>query len=208
VATTNGIEGVEAPTATKQDALTKLSALERKWRQAGDEATRLGREHFEKRCRLHGHLDDRGLLDERRRLQHRDPEQFHPDGSPRGPEARRIEKEIDAIGDLSGLAAEVDHARRIEARAKQDLDAHVAEHIDAIVSGLRSEGEVIAKRVNEALGGLVPELGNCIAFIQHVSSLLAVAGREPRTIKGLDGAAAFKRTLERTELPAPIAQDA
>ncbi|HEX5914915.1 MAG TPA: hypothetical protein VFY54_17485 [Rubrobacter sp.] len=207
MATTNGIEGVEAPTATKQDALTKLSALELKWRQASDEATRLGREHFEKRCRLHGHLDDRGLLDERRRLQHRDPEQFHPHGSPRGPEASRIQKEIEAIGDLSGLAAEVEHACRVEARRKQDVDAFVAEHIDAIVSGLRPEGAALAASTNGKLQEAVSELKAYIGFIGRASSLVAAGGREPRTVRGLDEAAELLRRLERVDLRSPLSEE-
>lgn len=197
-------------TKQKQSALDELRDLERKLQTASDEATTLGRQYQEAHRRLHGYMDERGLLYERGHLNERQPRLYEPDGTPKQSEsaAGRLQAEIDKTPDLADLAQRAEHARRLERHAKQAVHAFVADKIDQVLDGLRPEGEVIAAGVNERLGKSVPELGNYLGFIQYVSSLVAAAGREPRTIKGLAEAAALKRTLERTELPAPIGQDA
>jgi hypothetical protein len=197
-------------TATKTDALAELKALERVWQQAAENANALGRKHFDAQKRLHGHLDERDLLAERSRLIDREPDQYHPDGSPRRKDsaAGRVQAEIDKTPDPAALAQEVEHARRVERRAKRDLDAYVAENLDEILEGLRPQGLALAARVNSSLRQSVTELDAFIGFVGRASTLVATAGREPRTIHGLDQAADLKLTLERAELPAPIGEPA
>jgi hypothetical protein len=140
----------------------------------------------------------------------REPDEYHPDGSPRRKDsaAGRLQAEIDKVPDPAVLAQEVEHARRLERNAKQAVDEHVAEHLDEILDGLRAEAEALAARVNAGLRESLPELDSYIGFVGRVSTLVAVAGREPRTIRGLDEAADLRRTLEHAELPAPIREDA
>jgi hypothetical protein len=197
-------------TATKTDALRELERLERIWQEAAARAKDLGREHFDARKRLFGHLDERGLLYERGHRMEREPDEYHPDGSPRRKDsaAGRLQAEIDKVPDPAVLAQEVEHARRLERNAKQAVDEHVAEHLDEILDGLRAEAEALAARVNAGLRESLPELDSYIGFVGRVSTLVAVAGREPRTIRGLDEAADLRRTLEHAELPAPIREDA
>jgi hypothetical protein len=127
----------------EKTALGELKDLESKRQKAADAATDLGRQLFEARKRLYGHLDDRGLVDTRVRLMDREPDQYNPDGSARRKDsaAGRLEAEINKTPDLAVLAQKVEHARRLEKRAKEELDAHVRENIDAILEGLQAEAE-------------------------------------------------------------------
>ena len=144
---------------------------------ASDEATTLGRQYQEAHRRLHGYMDERGLLYERGHLNERQPRLYEPDGTPKQSEsaAGRLQAEIDKTPDLADLAQRAEHARRLERHAKQAVHAFVADKIDQVLDGLRPEGEVIAAGVNERLGKSVPELGNYLGFIQYVSSLVAAA---------------------------------
>ena len=194
------------PTATKTDAMAELEALERVWQETADEATRLGREQFEVQKRLHGHLDERGLLDERRRLMDREPDQYHPDGSARRREsaAGRLEAEINKTPDLAVLAQKVEHARRLEKRAKEKLDTHIRENVDAILAGLQREAEGVATQVNASAQELSQALDGYLGFHGRVSALVAVAGRNTRGVPGLDAAADYRRLTQKVDLPAPI----
>ena len=135
---------------SKKAALDELRDLERKRQKAADAATDLGRQLFEARKRLYGHLDDRGLVDARARLMDREPDLYHPNGSARRRDsaAGRLEAEINKTPDLAVLAQEVEHAGRLERRANEELEAHVREHLDAILRGLQPEAEAAATQVN------------------------------------------------------------
>ena len=102
-----------AISTTKQrtSALNQLNDLEDAHKQAADRATELTREYTAKNRRLHGWMDEPGLLDLLRRLQHREPDRFAADGSPRGPEATMLQKEIDAVGDPQALVPEMTRQR-------------------------------------------------------------------------------------------------
>ena len=105
-------------TEQRTSALDQLNDLEDAHTEAADRATDLTREYTAKNRRLHGWMDEPGLLDLLRRLQHREPDQFAADGTPRGPEAKKLQKEIDAVGDPQALVPEIDQAVRLEARRK------------------------------------------------------------------------------------------
>jgi hypothetical protein len=195
---------------SKQSALEGLREFEAKLQAATEEANTLGRQHRDAHTRLYGYMDNRGLLYERSHRMERAPDEYEPDGSPRQKDsaAGRIQAAIDSTPDPAPLEQKVEHARRLKRQAQEAVDAYFAENIDEVLGSLRPEGEVLAAGVNERLGECVTELGKYIGFIQHVSSLVAAAGHEPRTITGVDEAAALRRTLERTALPAPIREDA
>ena len=197
-------------TATKpQDALAELQELERAWGKAAEKEKGLSRELSTRHRRLHGHLDDRGLLRERDRLMNREPDQYHPDGSPRRKDSKagRLQAAIDEnLAGLDELAAEVEHGRRVTTAAKRDVDAFVAENLDAIVDGLRPDAEAVAGEANAKAQEAALALQSYIGFHQRVAGLFACAGRgrDTSAIPGLDEAADLMRTVERVELPAPV----
>jgi len=150
-----------------------------------------------------------GLLRERDSLLNREPDLYHPDGSPRRKESKagRLQAKIDEnLDGLDKLAAEAEHARRVEQAAKRDLDAHVAENLDAIVEGLRPDAEGVAAEAKAKAEEAALVLQTYIGFHQRVGGLFACAGRgrETSAIPGLDQAADLMRTVERVELPAPV----
>jgi hypothetical protein len=187
-----------------KDALAELEALERAWQGALEKANDLARSHSEKMRRLHRWLDDPGLLDQRAALQRRDPDQYGPAGEPRGPEARALQKEIDAVGDPGELVPRLDQARRVEAKRKADVDAFLCAHLDAVIDDLRPEAEAMAAEANEAAREFVEKLDRYLAFHGRVAALLASVGRDTRAVPGLDAAADLRRTAEDVALPAPI----
>jgi hypothetical protein len=192
-------------TATKPErALTELEALESAWQAAVEKANDLAHEQTEKMRRLHRWLDDPGLLDRLAALQQRDPDQFGPAGEPRGPEAKALQKEIDAVGDPAELVPKLDQARRVEARRKGDIDEFLRAHLDAVIDELLPQGEGIAAEANQAAREFVEKLGRYIALHGRVATLLASVGRDTRAVPGLDAAADLRLTAERVELPAPI----
>ena len=178
--------GYEGQPKSKKAALDELRDLERKRQKAADAATDLGRQHFEARKRLYGHLDDRGLLNARVRLMDREPDKYNPDGSARRKDsvAGRLEAEINNTPDLAVLAQKVEHARRLEKQAKEELDAHVTENVDAILQGLQPDAEGVATQVNASAQELSQALDGYLGFHGRVSALVAVAGRDTRGFLG------------------------
>jgi len=191
-------------TTTTKSALAELERLEREQHKAHKVASELAREHFGKRKRLDGHLDEAGLLDERRRLEFRDPAQFAPDGSAKGAEAKAIEKEINAIGDLAPLAREIEHARLLEAKAKGDADEFAREHLTAILEELRPKAEAVADAANAAAAAFGKACGEYIAFNGRVAGLLGKVPGANTRVPGLDAAAEHQRTVKAVDLPAPV----
>lgn len=196
-----------AQTTTKIDAAARFDQLTRAWSEAKDEATRLGREHFAARSALQGHLDDRGLAGELRRLQHRDPGQFHPDGRPRrkDSEAGRIQAEIDEVPDVAELAQKVDHARRLEARAKEECNGFIAANFAELVEAQRPRAEAAAAEVSARAADLVAALdGYLNAYAVAARLTEPVQGIGTRVVPGVDAASNYRRAVEEINLPAPI----
>jgi hypothetical protein len=190
-----------------KDALTELQALERVWQRETEQEKALGRELSTRNRKLYGYLDDWGLLRERDRLINREPAEYHPDGVPRRKDSKagRLQAAIDEnLDGLDELAAEVEHARRVEKAAKRDVDAFVAANLDAILDGLRAQAEAVAADVNRKAGDLTEALDAYVGFHGRVAALLGSVGRDTRAVPGLDAAADLKRTFERVELPAPV----
>jgi hypothetical protein len=204
--TDKGDEMTTAVERKRKTALERLTELEDAHRQAAERAQGLGRQQFEAHKRLHGHLDERGLLHARTRLMEREPDQFHPDGSARqkNSAAGRLEAQINETPDPAPLAQRVEHAARLERQAKQALDRHVSEHLDEILDGLRAEAEARAGAVNATAAEFSAALDGYIGFHGRVAALVAVAGRDTRSVPGLDPAADYRRVAQEVELPAPI----
>jgi hypothetical protein len=149
-------------------------------------------------------LDTPGLLDLLRDLQRRDPAQFDSEDLPRGSEAKKLQAEIDEVGDPSSRLPRIEQARRVEARAKADVEAFVADNLDGILDGLGPEAEKVAVQANERAQDLSDALDSYIGFQGRVSALVATAGRDTRSVPGLDAAAQCRRTAQEVHLPAPI----
>jgi hypothetical protein len=202
--TPKGAQMTAAIATSTQNALAELKALERAWQEAGQKASELAHEHTRRSRRLHRWLDDPGLLDQLAALQQRDPDQFGPAGEPQGPEAKALQKEIDTVGDPAELVPRLDHARRVEAKRKAEVDAFLRAHLGAVLDDLRPEGEAVAAEANQAAREFVEKLDRYIALYGRVATLVASVGRDTRAVPGLDAAADLRLTAERVELPAPV----
>ena len=194
-------------TATKTDAPTELERLERIWQEAAAQAKDLGRTHFDARKRLFGHLDERGLFYERSHRMEREPEEYHPDGSPRRKDsaAGRLQAEIDATPDPAALAQQVEHARRLERRAQEDVDAFIAENFATLVEARRPSAEsaatgvkVKADELADALRAYIAEHGGAVRLTVPVVDI------DGRAVPGIDAASAYLRMAEEIDLPAPL----
>jgi hypothetical protein len=189
---------------TKRSAVAELTALEEAWSAAEAEATRLAREHFQAQKRLHGYDNEPGLFDLRRRLEVGEPAQFDEDGSAKGGKAKSIDKEIAAVGDLGPLAQRVEHARRVAARAKADVDTHVREHLAAILEGLRPAAQAKADAANAAGQAFAAALSDYLGHGGRTAALIGTIRGADNRIPGYDAAAELKRLVERLDLPAPL----
>jgi hypothetical protein len=194
-------------TAMKTDALTEFERLERIWQEAEAQAKELGRKQFDARKRLHGHLDEPGLLYERSHRMEREPDEYYPDGSPRREDsaAGRLQAEIDKVPDPAALAQQVEHTRRLERRANEDVDAFIAENFATLVKARRPSAESAAAHVKVKAEELAEALRAYIA--QHggaVRLTVPVVGIDGRAVPGIDEAAAYLRMAEEIDLPAPL----
>jgi hypothetical protein len=194
-------------TATKTDVLTELERLERIWQEVAAQSNDLGRKHFDARKRLHGHLDERGLLYERSHRMERAPDEYYPDGSPRRKDsvAGRLQAEIDATPDPAALAQQVEHARRLERRANEDVDAFIAENFATLVKARRPSAEsaaahvkVKAEELAEALRAYIAEHGGAVRLTVPVVDI------DGRAVPGINAAAGYLRMAEEIDLPAPL----
>jgi hypothetical protein len=193
--------------AKKTDAGAELAALEAKAAKAKAEADRLARELFDATKQLHGHLDDRGLLAKRERLLVRSPEQYHGDDSPRreGSEAGKLQAAIDEVPDLGVLTQGVNHARRVEARAKEDVDAFIAAHYAELVVAQRPAAEAAAGVANGKAREFLDSLNQYLnTYRESVRLTVPIRGLDGRVVPGVDTASDLIRLLEGFELPAPV----
>jgi hypothetical protein len=193
-------------TATQPDPLTELERLEQAWQEAAAQAADLGRRQFDARKRLFGHLDDRGLLNERARHMERAPDEYHPDGSPRreDSEAGRLQGEIDKVPDPAVLAQQVEHARRLERRANENVDACIAENFATLIEARRPSAEsaaahvkVKAEELAEALRAYIAEHGGAVRLT------VPVVGIDGRAVPGINAAAGYCEWPRRLTFPRP-----
>ena len=196
-----------SPTATKTDALTELKQLEAAEQEAREHAGQLSRDLSESRRRLTGFMDTRGAVDELRRLEVRDPDQFDDNGAPKkGTEAASLAQEIAKLGDeIQRLTPQVDQARRREDAAKLAREEFTREHVRAIVEAHRPEAEARQAAIQEKLDEDAAFWDDHIGFIQTLQSIIGtVPTQRAVRVPGLEVAAERKRDAERLEFPLPF----
>ena len=121
--------------AKNKSALENLLALEEVRETAKEEASRIGSEYHSKFQQF------RGLHDRRHQLAHREPRLVDHQGQPAEPgnAIAEIDKEVAALGDLNDLGAQVEHARKVAAKAEEDVTEYAARSFYAIVDELKPE---------------------------------------------------------------------
>jgi hypothetical protein len=198
------------PAATKikkPDALATFDRLDGVLADARERHQELSRELEEKRVILDGSdLNTPGLVQQLSDLKGSDPTQFKADGTPTGPDAKKLASAIDEVGDLGPLADEVEHTRLLQAKADRDLGSFVTAHVGELVAAKVTEAEGQAAAVEGALEHLRSALRGYVRFNQDVMGLLATAGRDTR-VPGLDGAAGLLKALDDQTVPVPIPEE-
>jgi hypothetical protein len=192
------------------DVVAQLDKLEAALASIEERHEQLGVELVTKREILDGPMYERsipGAIGKLQELRRRDPEQFKPSGEAIGPDARKLQTEIDEVGDLGPLTAEIEHTGLLADKARRDRDAFVGGHADELLEAKRGEAEAKPLAVAAAVERLRNALSDYIAFAQVASGLLRAAGRDDR-LPGEDRAAAFRHALDAdgwgNPLPSPI----
>jgi hypothetical protein len=186
---------------TKFDASAKLDEMEAAAAAAEERVHELEREHEEKRQVLEG--PDRnlpGLLDELRDLRARDPEQFKPDNTPVGEDAKKLQAAIDEVGELEPLAQEIQHTRLLAEKARRDVGSFIRAHIDAIFAARRPQAEERRAAVLAVRDRLIDAIDQYRDFAVWKMGMLAAAHRD-NLVDGLDQAGNFRKSLAGDLLP-------
>jgi hypothetical protein len=186
---------------TKFDPSAKLNEMEAKAAAVEQRRDELERDYEEKRQILEGpDLNTPGLLDELRDLRLRDPEQFKPDGTPVGEDAKKLATAIDEVGELGPLVHEIEHARLLADRARLDVSSFIAVHIDAIFAARQPEAEQRRAAVLANRDRLITSIDDYQDFGVWVMGMLAAAHRD-NYVPGLEQAGNFKKSLAGDLLP-------
>jgi hypothetical protein len=83
----------------------------------------------------------------------------------------QIDKQIAKLADLADLAARVEHARRLEAKAKGEWQEYVAAHFAAIVEALDPDAQAIAAAIQEKAAALAEEADAYLGLAKRVDGL-------------------------------------
>ena len=189
------------PKATKKkSALENLLALEEARDTAKEEASRIGSEYHAKFQQF------RGLHDRRHQLAHREPRLIDHQGQPAEPgnAIAEIDEEIAALGDLNDLQARVEHARKVEDKAKEDVTAYAARSFYAIVAELKPEASKLKDELQAWNDSGVEIVERYIAFAGRIEGLKG-GDRQLQRLRAaaLDVAPDLKREIQNRTFPLP-----
>lgn len=165
------------------DVVAELNKLEAALASIEERHQELGTELAAKREILDGPMYEAnvlGAVGKLQELRRRDPAQFEVTGKAIGPDARRLQAEIDEVGDLGPVVAEVEHTKLLADKARRDRDAFVRGHADELLEAKRGEAEAKPLAVDAAVERLREALSDYIAFSQVASGLLRAAGSDDR----------------------------
>jgi hypothetical protein len=189
-------------TATaKFDASAKLDEMEAAAAAVEERVHELENDYESKRQVLEG--PDRnlpGLVDEVRDLRTRDPEQFKPDGTPVGGEAKRLQAAIAEVGDLEPLAQQIQHTRLLANKARLDVGSFIGTHIDEILAARRPQAQERRVAVLAARDRLLEAVDDYQRWGIWLQGMLAAAHRY-NYVDGVEQASNFKKSLAGDLLP-------
>jgi len=187
-------------TATKpRSALAGLELLELAYAKAKSEADELGRQ-------LHAQSTQQpDLINERRRLYHRDPTLFDHLERPAAPDnaVAAVDARIDELGDLADLGARVAHARRVTENCRQSATEFSRENLTELKRDFQAPAAAVATAANDGIAAAVEDLRRYLGVQQRFASIIGAAGEDNRCVPGLDQVAALIRQLENLRLPDP-----
>ena len=96
------------------------------------------------------------------------------------------------------------HARRLAESAKQSYSDHSAQHYPDIIADQRAGAEAQTAELNEAIANTRDLTKRQLANIQNAQNQAVLAGRDPRSIQGLDEVVELVRFFEGKEVPVPL----
>jgi hypothetical protein len=198
----------------ESDVLGDLHQLEADLAAAVERTRDLRREHTERYRNVYGYTarDQRGLIDDLRKILMRDPAQFRADGSPvsKTSDAGKLQAQIDEqTGPMPALLQEAEHAERLEARARQDHRAFIFANGEAIFAAMRPEAHVIAEETNQAARVFEAALDAYWSFCDRMTAIANVwngrpgASAVPNRVTGAEAANDLRKIVRKVDLPGP-----
>ncbi len=188
-------------TKTKPSATDELQQLRQLWADAKAAADDLGRDFTTRRNQA------QDLAEDRQHHIRREPGLVDHVGAPvdAGNEIAKIDAELEKVGDLVDLHARFDHARALEARAKEKVDAYIEAHYSQLVDDLRPRAETAAVSVRTKADELLDEVGRYLAVHgEAVALTVPLRTIDGRNVPGVNIASELRRILEPLELPVPL----
>ena len=180
-------------TATKPrtDVLAGLAEREEAWGEAKAEAGQLSTEFTAKLNQA------RALTDRRHQLITREPglvdHQLNPLPGKDNPVAA-IDAELTALGDVVDLQARMDHARKLEERAKQAAQDFTSAHLDEILAALEPQAEATAAEVVRCMAALHDAADAYLNMARRVDGLKAAdRNRQHNRVVAIDTASDLVR---------------
>ena len=148
------------------------------------------------------------LSDQRRQLADRDPKLIlhtnEPNPEIEGNPLIAIDAELAKI-DLADLEARLEHARKLEAKAKGDLDALIFASYSRLEEALAPEAEAAQDKALAALREAEASLEEFAGWHRRFIQLASHApGLEARSVRGIEHVAALQKALRDPALPSPI----
>lgn len=115
-----------------------------------------------------------------------------------------IDEELAKI-DLADLQARLDHARKLEAKAKLDLDALIFASYSRLEEALAPEAEAAQEKALAALREAEASLEEFAGWHRRFIHLASQApGLDGRTVRGMEHIGQLQRALRDPALPSPI----
>jgi hypothetical protein len=194
------------PTTTKtrapstEDGLQRVKEAEAAW-VAAEDAHRTESARHAALLRRHKELEDA-----RRHLIRRDPELVDHLGAPvgEGNPVSDVDKEIAGLDDLADSAARVEHRSQIARSKKQERDALIANHAEAVKQEAYTDDEALRSSYIEAMTKVAQIAKQRVDVCRRLMEVAAITRESNRSVQ-IDAIAETERTVRRLaeEPPTP-----
>jgi hypothetical protein len=189
-------------TATKPPgAVEEMERLEQAWGDAQGEADELAREFTAKAAQA------QGLLNDRRRLLHKEPGLVLHDDQP-NPAIKdnpivRVDAELGKLGALDDLKARAEHARRLATFAEQRFKQHIAENFAELADAEEQRAREDVEAANAMIAVAAEQVEGLVTRCHRLMQLAGAARRDTR-VPQLDHIGAVARDLRERRISAPV----